>query len=139
MGNLVRFSVAMDDELLMAFDEFVARRGVAVNRSEVIRDLVRDALVDDDWENPGFEVVGTVTMVFSTKMNDLASRLDAIRSSHYESIVSTVRTPLDANECLEVTILRGSDDEVKTIANELLGLKGVRQGRLTTTTTGRIL
>ncbi len=47
-NDLMRFSVAMPEELLMRFDQLVARRGLAKNRSEVVRDLVRDALVEDE-------------------------------------------------------------------------------------------
>ena len=49
-GELVRFSVAMPEELLMRFDALVARRGVAKNRSEMVRDLVREALIEEDAE-----------------------------------------------------------------------------------------
>ena len=60
-NDLMRFSVAMPEELLVRFDQLVARRGLAKNRSEVVRDLVRDALVEDECSTPGMEVVGTLT------------------------------------------------------------------------------
>ena len=62
--DLMRFSVAMPEELLMRFDQLVARRGLAKNRSEVVRDLVRDALVEDECAMPGVEVAGSLTIVF---------------------------------------------------------------------------
>ena len=52
-NDLMRFSVAMPEDLLVKFDHLVARRGLAKNRSEVIRDLVRDALVEDMCAMPG--------------------------------------------------------------------------------------
>ena len=58
-NDLMRFSVAMPEDLLVRFDHLVARRGLAKNRSEVVRDLVRDALVEDECATPGAEVVGT--------------------------------------------------------------------------------
>ena len=63
-NDLMRFSVAMPEELLMRFDQLVARRGLAKNRSEVVRDLVRDALVEDECAMPGVEVAGSLTIVF---------------------------------------------------------------------------
>ena len=65
MSELVRFSVAMPEDLLMQFDSLVARRGLAKNSSEVIRDLVREALVDEEWDDPLQEIVGTLTIVFN--------------------------------------------------------------------------
>ena len=48
-NDLMRFSVAMPEELLMRFDQLVARRGLAKNRSEVVRDLVRTTSL---WGTP---------------------------------------------------------------------------------------
>jgi CopG family nickel-responsive transcriptional regulator len=67
----------MDEGLLGRFDELVARRGTASNRSEAVRDLVRDALVDAEWEGSTDEIVGTITMVFDHHANDLTEKLDA--------------------------------------------------------------
>ena len=50
----------MPESLLVRFDALVARRGLAKNRSEVIRDLVRDALIDEECSMPGEEVMGTL-------------------------------------------------------------------------------
>ena len=70
-NDLMRFSVAMPEELLMRFDQLVARRGLAKNRSEVVRDLVRDALVEDECATPGTEVMGTLTIVFDHHASDV--------------------------------------------------------------------
>ncbi|MDR2197776.1 MAG: nickel-responsive transcriptional regulator NikR [Coriobacteriales bacterium] len=139
MSDLVRFSVAMPEELLMQFDNLVARRGLAKNRSEVIRDLVRDALVDEEWDDPDQEIVGTLTIVFSHHAVDLQNKLDQIQHSHYHTIISAMHIHLDAHNCLEVVAMRGRSDEVRGIAESILGVKGVKHGRLTTTTTGRFL
>lgn len=137
MGDLVRFGVAMDEALLERFDSLVARRGTAANRSEAIRDLVRDALVEAEWEQSTSEIVGTVTMVFDHHANDLAERLDSIQHAHHDKVVSTLHVHLDAHNCLEVLVIRGASGDVREIAEALLGTKGVKHGKLVTTTTGR--
>jgi CopG family transcriptional regulator, nickel-responsive regulator len=139
MGELVRFGVAMDEELLQRFDDLVARRGVGTNRSETIRDLVRDALVDAEWEESAEEIVGTITMVFDHHANDLSERLDTIQHRHHDKVVSTLHVHLDAHNCLEVLVVRGNSDDIRDIADSLLGTKGVKHGKLVTTTTGRHL
>lgn len=138
-SDLVRFSIAMPEDLLMAFDTLVAKRGVTVNRSEVIRDLVRDALVDEEWDTPGQEIVGTLTMVYSHHASNVTERLDAIQHDHYREIISSMHIHLDEHNCLEIIALRGDPDEIKKVADSLLGIKGVKHGRLTTTTTGRYI
>ena len=139
MGKLVRFGVAMDEDLLGKFDELVARRGIAANRSEAVRDLVRDALVDEQWEAPDEEIVGTITMVFDHHANDLAEKLDSLQHAHHDKVVSSMHVHLDAHNCLEVIVVRGESGAIRGIAEALLGTKGVKHGKLVTTTTGRHL
>ena len=138
-SELVRFSVAMPEELLMSFDAFVARRGLAKNRSEVVRDLVRDALVNDAIELPGTEVMGTLTIVFNHHASDVQEKLHTIQHSRFGMIVSTTHVHLDEDTCLEVIILRGETTDVRDIADQILGTKGVRNGGLVITTTGQMV
>jgi CopG family nickel-responsive transcriptional regulator len=136
MGALARFSVAMDEDLLERFDALVARRGSGINRSEAVRDLVRDALVDAEWEDSAGEIVGTITMVFDHHASDLSDKLDALQHAHHERIVSSMHVHLDAHNCLEVIVVRGTSGQVRAIADGLLGTKGVKHGKLVSTTTG---
>ncbi len=133
-NDLMRFSVAMPEELLMRFDQLVARRGLAKNRSEVVRDLVRDALVEDECATPGTEVMGTLTIVFDHHASDLQEKLHSIQHDYFEFIISTLHVHLDHHHCLEVVVLRGETGLVQTIANLILGTKGVKNGRLVVTT-----
>ena len=139
MGALVRFGVAMDEDLLASFDELVSRRGTGVNRSEAVRDLVRDALVDAEWEDSAGEIVGTITMVFDHHASDLSDKLDALQHAHFDQIVSSMHVHLDAHNCLEVIAVRGTSAQVRAMADALLGTKGVKHGKLVPTTTGRHL
>ena len=135
-SDLVRFSIAMPSDLLEQFDRYVARRGIAQNRSEVIRDLVREALVNEQCADPDQEVCGTLTMVYEHHANDLTKRLDAVQHNHYRQIISTMHIHLDHHNCLEIIAMRGTAREVQDIADSLLGIKGVKHGNLTTITTG---
>lgn len=132
--DLARFSVAMPKELLSRFDQLVVRRGLAKNRSEVIRDLVRDALVEDECAIPGAEVVGTLTIAFDHHASDLQEKLHAIQHDYVATIVSSLHVHLDQHHCMEVIILRGESRLVQDIANLILGTKGVKNGRLVMTT-----
>ncbi len=139
MGKLSRFGVAMDEDLLDRFDRLVERRGTHANRSEAVRDLVRDALVESEWEDSDEEIVGTVTMVFDHHASDLSERLDSLQHAHHDKIVSSMHIHLDAHNCLEVLVVRGTSAQVRAIADGLLGTKGVKHGKLVLTTTGQHL
>ena len=138
-GELVRFSVAMPEELLMRFDALVARRGVAKNRSEMVRDLVREALIEEERDLPGTEVMGTLTIVFDHHASDLQETLHDIQHHNLGLIVSTTHVHLDERNCLEVIILRGETFRVRDIADQILGTKGVKNGGLVVTTTGQMI
>ena len=134
--DLMRFSVAMPEDLLIRFDALVAKRGLAKNRSEVIRDLVRDALIEEECSLPGEEVMGTLTIVFDHHTGDVRDKLDGIQHDYFEQIVTCMHVHLDAHTCMEVIILRGESALVQSIANIILGTKGVTHGHLAMTTTG---
>lgn len=134
-NDLLRFSVAMPEDLLVRFDELVARRGLAKNRSEVIRDLVRDALVEDECSMPGATVMGTLTIIYDHHSNDLQEKLHAIQHDYFEFIISTMHVHIDEHMCLEVIVMRGETELVQTIADLILGTKGVQNGHLVLTTT----
>lgn len=138
-NDLMRFSVAMPEDLLMRFDRLVARRGLAKNRSEVIRDLVREALVEDECSTVGTEVMGTLTIVFNHHASDLQDKLHTIQHEYFDSIICTTHVHLDQHNCLEVIVLRGETGLVQDIANIILGTKGVKTGRLALTSTGQSL
>ena len=134
-NDLMRFSVAMPEDLLMEFDEMVARRGVAKNRSEVVRDLVREALVEARCEVPAAQVMGTLTIVFNHHASDLQEKLDHIQHEQFGIVVSSMHVHVDEHNCLEVIVLRGFVEDVQAIADRILGTKGVKHGKLVLTTT----
>ncbi|MER3427816.1 MAG: nickel-responsive transcriptional regulator NikR [Pyrinomonas sp.] len=131
MGELIRFSVSVEDELLESFDRLIRRQGY-VNRSEALRDLMRDALVRAhlDEESKATDVLGTLTLVYDHHATDLADRLTDLQHEHYQLIVSVLHVHISHDDCMEVIVLRGSAKKVRALADALISLKGVKHGRL---------
>jgi CopG family transcriptional regulator, nickel-responsive regulator len=138
MGEICRFGVSIDEKLLDNFDKLIEEKGY-VNRSEAIRDLIRASLVELKWEGEEEETVGTVTLVYNHHVRDLSDKLTEHQHAHHDNIVSTLHVHLDAHNCLEVLVVRGAAKVVKKIADELIGVKGVKHGKLVMTTTGEEL
>jgi CopG family nickel-responsive transcriptional regulator len=138
MGETIRFGISIDDKLLDSFDRLIETKGY-MNRSEAIRDLIRAALVELKWEGGEEETVGTVTLVYDHHVRDLSDKLTEQQHSHHEQIISALHVHLDAHNCLEVLVVRGTSRDVKKIADELIGVKGVKHGKLVMTTTGEEL
>ena len=133
MGDTTRFGISIDSDLLESFDRLLTQKGYQ-NRSEAIRDLIRAAIVEEKQESGSEEMVGTVTMVYNHHVRDLADKLTEHQHQHHHQVVSALHVHLDAHNCLEVLILRGTAREIHRIADELLGVKGVKHGRLFMTT-----
>jgi len=138
MAELTRFGISIDERLLQRFDELIDRKGY-VNRSEAIRDLIRSTLVEDEWGDADQQTVATVTLVYDHHTRDLADKLTEHQHSHHEEIISTLHIHLDHHHCLEVVVIKGRASRVKRLADELIGIKGVKHGKLVATTTGRNL
>jgi len=135
MSDLSRIGVAIDSALLQKFDDSIARRGYT-NRSEAFRDLIRDALIQENTEKPDSIVVGTLTLVYDHHVRQLSERLTGMQHDHFHNVLSTLHVHLDHDNCLEVTVLKGKAAAVQKIADALISTKGVKHGRLTITSTG---
>ena len=135
MSELLRFGVSMDTELLSAFDLSIKRKGYA-NRSEAIRDLVREALVESQWTSPEEPTVAALCMVFDHHTPDLATKLTNIQHDHGDRIVSTLHVHLDHRHCLEIIVLKGPSSDLRTFADKMLSIRGVKHGQLVMSTTG---
>lgn len=135
MGETIRFGVSIDEKLLVSFDSLITQKGY-MNRSEAIRDLIRGALVELKWEGGEEETVGTVTLVYDHHVRDLSEKLTEQQHAHHGEIISALHVHLDHHNCLEVLVVRGKARNVKKIADELIGVKGVKHGKLVMTTTG---
>ncbi len=136
MPKLERFGVSMEDELLRRFDALIEERGYA-SRSEAIRDLVRQELVKEEWSEPNTDVVGTVNLVYEHHVHDLSDKLAEVQHQYHDLIICNTHVHMDAHNCLEVIIVRGPNQRVKTIANTLISTRGVKHGQLVSTTTGK--
>lgn len=123
--KLVRFGVAMEASLLKEFDQLVDVRGGT--RSEALRDLVRGAVVKARVRR-GAEAVATLTLVYDHHVRDLTEKLTELQHDLGARIRSTLHVHLDHDHCLEVIVMHGRSDQLTSIAERILALRGVKHG-----------
>ena len=138
MPEITRFGVSIDNGLLIKFDQLILEKGYS-SRSEAIRDLIRDHLVQEEWKSGTKETVGTITLVYDHHTRELADSLTHLQHDHYKSIISSMHVHMDEHNCLEVLVVKGKALTIKRIADRLIGTRGVKHGKLTLTTGGREL
>jgi CopG family transcriptional regulator, nickel-responsive regulator len=133
-----RFSATLEAGLLVRFDQFLGRHGYE-NRSEAVRDLIRKALVADEWQGGKADVMGVITLVYDHHRPNLLNRITQIQHDSEALIVSTTHVHMDHHNCLEIVIVKGKPARVRELADSLTTLKGVKNGSLSAATTGKQL
>jgi CopG family nickel-responsive transcriptional regulator len=133
---LTRFGVSLENDLLDRFDALIGEKGYK-NRSEAIRDLIRDALVKREWLEADVETIGAVIIVYNHHQYDLSQKLAFSQHQHVEHIVSSLHVHLDEHNCLEVILLKGKAKEIKHVADKIVSTKGVKFGQFVPATAGK--
>lgn len=137
MSDLVRLSFSLERPLYERL-EALASESRYTNRSEFIRDMIRQRLVEQQWEHDR-EVIGTITMVYDHHAYNLSGRLTDLQHHHHDAILASTHVHLDAHRCAEMILVRGDAREVKEIADLLQRQRGVLHATLSVSSTGRDL
>ncbi len=139
-SSIIRFGVSIPADLITAFDQYIREREYS-SRSEAIRDLIREKLVEQEWEREanGQTVVGTITYVYDHHKRELVESILDIQHDFPDDVIVSQHVHLDHHNCLEVVIVRGRPSSLRSLAYKLRALKGVKHCRFTMTTTGKRL
>jgi CopG family nickel-responsive transcriptional regulator len=135
MPQVARFGISLDKELLSRFDQ---RRKIKnyTNRSEAIRDLIREDLIKAEWQDDK-EIAGAITLIYDHHKRELVNKLMDIQHAFGNLIISSQHIHLDHNNCLEIIAVQGSPKEAQKLADSLRSVKGVKHGTLSMSTTGK--
>ena len=137
MSGLIRFGISLDKGLSERFDELIKRRAYT-NRSEAIRDLIRQDLVEQEWLH-GSEVAGAITLIYNHHKRELLNKITDIQHDFQNVIISAQHIHLDHHNCLEIIAVKGNPAEVQKLASKLKAVKGVKHSTLSMSTTGKAL
>ena len=129
-----RVGVSFEPELLERFDALIGSKGYR-NRSEAIRDLVRESIVRSDSGSDSGDMIGTLTIIYDHDIGDVTNRLLHLQHHHLTEIVTTTHIHIDEKNCLEVMIVRGRSENVRRMADTIKSIKGVKHGDLFLTRT----
>ena len=137
MGKTVRFGVSVESELLASFDRFVKKHGYP-NRSKALRDLMRQALVEEAWDEDA-ETVGSLTLVYDHHDPGLVQKLTEIQHHYHGNTIATMHSHATQSDCIEIVMLKGRASIIKSLADKLISTKGVKHGQLVMSAVGRSL
>ncbi|MEZ5428678.1 MAG: nickel-responsive transcriptional regulator NikR [Pyrinomonadaceae bacterium] len=130
MSELIRFGVSIDQDLLENFDRLNAERGYGT-RSEAIRDLIREALIEQKIESdPQSNALGSLTLVYDHHARNLTREMGDIQHDFHQIILSVMHLHVSRDDCLEIIAVSGPAAEIVKLADKLLSLKGIKNGKL---------
>lgn len=132
MKKLVRFGISMENDLLHEFDHLISHKGYN-SRSEAVRDIVREKLVEESIQAPHGFVYGALVFMYDHHKRELEKSLSNLQHDYFENIISTSHVHVDHDHCMEVILLKGKASVLKAIAEKILSFKGVNHGKLTLT------
>ena len=137
MSKLVRFGVSLEEDLLVQFDRLIKQKKYT-NRSEAIRDLIRDELVKEEW-NENKEVTGAITLVYDHHTRELVTRVLDVQHDYHECILSTQHIHLDHHNCFEIVVTKGKSQKIEELYQKLKSIKSVKHTGFMMATQGKHL
>jgi CopG family nickel-responsive transcriptional regulator len=137
MPDLVRLSLSIERPLFDRLEKLVKRSGYT-NRSEFVRDLIRDRLVEGEWAKDD-EVLGTITLVYDHHRRQLSEKLTHLQHHHHEEVLVTTHVHLTRHLCAEVILVRANAGQVRKLTDALGRQKGVLHTELSMSSTGASL
>jgi CopG family nickel-responsive transcriptional regulator len=129
MEKVQRIGISIEDRLLARFDKMIAEQGYQ-NRSEAVRDLVREKLTEQKLADLRTEAIAAVFVVYDHHQANLAQKLIKLQHNRLLHTISSMHIHLDHHNCLEVILLRGRVGQIKKLADSFLALKGVKLGKV---------
>lgn len=130
MSNLIRFGVSIEQDLSVKFDQLISKRGYAT-RSEALRDLIREALIQQKIEfDSQIEALGSLTIIYDHHASNLLQEMANIQHNHHQLILSVMHLHVNHHDCMEIIAISGRVEKITQLANEIVSLKGIKNGKL---------
>ncbi len=126
-----RFGVSLEEKILASLDRLVDKHQYP-NRSQAIRALIKNNTIEDEWKG-NEEVAGTITLLFDHHKRDLTNKSTSTQHHYHHLILSVQHVHLNHDNCLETLVVKGKAQELKELADKLIGMKGIKHGKLVMT------
>lgn len=136
MSDLIRFGISLPGPLLKEFDSYIQNENYT-NRSEAIRDLIRNTMIKREWEETDHEVAGAIIFIYDHHVRELLKKITDIQHDYYKLIISSQHIHLDHDNCLEIVVVKGSSMEIQNLYKKIKSIKSIKHAELSMSSTGR--
>lgn len=124
LEKLVRFGVAVPENLLVEFDKGIKDKGIP-NRSEAIRQLLREFVTEEHWDRETGIVYGSITITYDHHAHDAMGGLTNLQHDFGEVINCSTHVHIDHDHCLEIIVVKGNVKDIKSLVDSLSAMRCV--------------
>ena len=125
ISSLVRFSVTVPEDLLAEFEgSYYAEN--RPNRSEAVRNLMREYISGERWRCSDGEVCATVTIVYDHHLPELTRKLTSAQHDSGQVIICSTHVHLNHHTCLECVITKGNSQDIQKFIEALRKIRGIK-------------
>lgn len=128
--DIIRFTVSLPSRLLKELDKHVGKNKYP-SRSEYVRDLIREKIVESKWTDSAGDIVGVLTISYDHHQRGLTQKILDIQHGASVNVLCATHVHLDHHNCLEAIIIKGRPVDIDRISIQLGGLRGVKYANLT--------
>ena len=129
MEKMQRVGISLEAGLLEKFDKLIESQGYE-NRSEAVRDLIRQRITEKQLSDPKTDSVAAVFVVYDHHQQNVAQRLTSLQHNELLKTISSMHVHLGHHDCLEVILLKGKVKDITKLADNIVSLKGVKLGKV---------
>lgn len=124
-----RISISLPEDLHAELDLMVAERGFD-SRSQAIKDMLRQHLVEHKTQTGNQVMVGTITLLYNNATKGLQKTLADLQYKHLDEVISSLHVHLEDNQTMEVILVQGPVQTLQKIGNAMITQRGVITGKL---------
>ncbi len=127
LKGVLRLSVSLPPTLVRDFDEAWKRMGYE-NRSKAAHDAFRSFISEYKWtRKEAGEIAGTIALLYYLDKPGLLNQIVEAQHKFENVVTSSMHVHLTKDKCLEVIAVRGKANDIRSLSQELMTKKGVKQ------------
>ncbi len=117
-----KFGVYLSPDLVGRLEQLAHSLGTS--KSRIVQEALRLYIVESEW-SVAREVAGSINVLYDHEERGVDEKLTDIQHKYLDVVVSAMHVHLDEKRCMLVVAVRGESSKVKSLIDEVRGLRGV--------------
>ena len=129
--GVTRFSVSLPPSLVRTFDDSWKNMGYE-SRSKAAHDAFRSFISDYKLtRTEAGEIAGTITLVYYLDKPGLLNQIVEAQHKFENVVTASMHVHLTKDKCMEIIAVKGKASDIRSLSQELMTKKGVKELKFT--------